>query len=258
MHKKTKTFAILACLIVGGSALYAAVNVSLSKLQLKFKDRIAAGNILAFMLQGIIKTETINNRKRENVLVLGIPRGGVLTADIVARKLSVGFDIVIARKLGDPENKEEAIGAVAEDGTVYIDQKLVNSLQISQEYIEKEKSQQMKQIKDKAHIYHTVIRESKIEGKIIILVDDGAATGSTIIAAARWIKKREPKRLIVAVPVAPRQTVESLKKEADHIQVITSPSSSSFRSIGQFYQNFYPITDEQVISIIRNRNLSPH
>jgi putative phosphoribosyl transferase len=94
----------------------------------------------------------------------------------------------------------------------------------------------------------------------VVLADDGAATGATIIAAARWIKKKKtttnnPKRLIIAIPVAPKQTKDLLKKEADHIEVITSPSTSNFKTVGQYYKDFNPITDEQVIQVMKNRKL---
>ena len=128
-------------------------------------------------------------------------------------------------------------------------------MQIPSAYIQKEKSDQLKEIKRKTAMYRNRAtrkrRRLKLKGRTVILVDDGIATGATIIAAIRWIKKQEPKHLIVAVPVAPKKIVNLLEKEAiNAIQVITSPSSSNFISVGQFYQNFDPITDEQVIGIM--------
>ena len=128
-------------------------------------------------------------------------------------------------------------------------------MQIPSAYIKKEKSDQLKEIKHKAAMYRdrATRRRLKLKGRTVILVDDGIATGATIIAAIRWIKRQEPKHLIVAVPVVPKQIVNLLRKEAiDAIQFITSPSSSNFISVGQFYQNFNPISDEQVIGVMRN------
>jgi putative phosphoribosyl transferase len=151
-----------------------------------------------------------------------------------------------------------------EDGTTYLNDMLVRELEISQEYIEKEKTYQIQEIKRRSSLYHRrhddfARREDHNvpNGKTaIILADDGAATGATVIAAARWIKRTNNSRshLIIAIPVAPKQTKELLNKEADHVEVITSPSTFNFKSVGQYYRSFEPITDEQVIEIMkRNR-----
>jgi predicted phosphoribosyltransferase len=200
--------------------------------------------------------DVVDKKERQNdIIVLGIARGGVIIADVIARKLSADFDIVIARRVRDPENREQAIGAVMGDGnTIYINPKRVNELQISKEYIEKETSEQIEEVERKTEMYRKAGRKYKITSRIVILVDDGAATGATIIAASRWVRKQEPKHLIIALPVAPRQTVNLLKKEADAIEVITSPSLSHFRFVEQFYQNFDPVTDERVIEILQKRN----
>jgi predicted phosphoribosyltransferase len=151
-----------------------------------------------------------------------------------------------------------------EDGTTtYLNDMLVKELEVSQEYIEKEKTYQIQEIKRRSSLYYRhhdddfAPREDHNvpNGKaVIILADDGAATGATVIAAARWIKKKtnNPKsHLIIAVPVVPKQTKELLRREADHVEVIISPSTSNFKSVGQYYQSFEPITDEQVIEIMK-------
>jgi len=230
------------------------------RFQLKFKDRLAAGNILADILKDRLKKEKLAD---QCIVVLGVPRGGVVTADTMVKKLSssanisVDFDIVIPRKLTDPDNKEEAIGAIMEDGTTYLDEELINDLQIAPEYLEKEKSYQIEEIRRRSGLYRTPITtDYNLADKTVILVDDGAATGATIIVAARWIRKTErtTKRLIIAVPVAPKDTVKLLKHEADIVEVVTSPSSI-FNSVGQFYQEFNPVPDEKVIEILRTRNM---
>jgi len=216
---------------------------------LKFRDRIDAAEILAERL-----AESFNNLKinRQEALILGIPRGGVIIADIVARKLSTGFDIVIGRKLGAPENKELAIGAVMEDGTSYINRYLVDALLITQEYIEKEKLEQQNEIKRRKTLYRKT-SDYEIEKRVVTLVDDGIATGATIIAAARWIRKQRPKLLLLAVPVAPSQTVHLLRQEADFTEVVASPDN--FNAVGEFYSNFDPVADENVIEVMKKRNL---
>jgi putative phosphoribosyl transferase len=220
------------------------------KFQFRFKDRITAANILGEALKDTVKKEQI-----AHVIVLGIPRGGVVTADIVARKLSSPeFDIVIPRKLTDPDNKEQAIGAIMEDGTTYFDEQLMRDFQISSEYLEKEKSHQMEEIKRRTILFRKEGLGCEFDGKTVILVDDGAATGATVIAAVRSIKKQfRPKCVIIALPVAPKDTLKVLKQEADRVEVITSPSAN-FHSVGQYYQEFNPITDEQVLEVIRNRS----
>jgi putative phosphoribosyl transferase len=225
-----------------------------NKFQFKFKDRVTAANILGESLKDKIKKQ----EEQQSAIVLGIPRGGVVTADIVAKRLSTdNFDIVIPRKLTDPDNKEQAIGAIMEDGTTYLDKELISELSIPDDYIEQEKAYQIQEIKRRSSLYHRQGLDyyNKINSKAAILVDDGAATGATIIAAARWLKKNHnPKRLIIAIPVAPKDTVKLLKEEADVVEVITTPSST-FKSVGQFYHDFNPVADEQVIGIMQNRGL---
>lgn len=228
-----------------------------SKFQLKLKDRANAANILGQALKDVIKKE----EERKGSIVLGIPRGGVIVGDIIARRLSCEFDIIIPRKLRAPHSEELAIGAVMEDSTTYLNDTLVRELKVSQEYIEKEKAYQIQEIKRRSSLYRNSQDRYKLRNnKYVILADDGAATGATVVAAARWIKKKNittnnPKRLIIAIPVAPKETLNLLKNEADHVEVITSPSTYNFKSVGQYYQNFEPVTDEQVIDVMkRNRS----
>jgi putative phosphoribosyl transferase len=240
------------------------------KFQFKFKDRTYAANILAAALEDFLgkdkeyKESSSNNDY--NLTVLGIPRGGVIIADIVAKKLEASnFDIIIPRKLRIPYNEEAAFGAIMEDGTVYIEDRLVKDLDISTEYIEKEKNLQLQEIERRSTLYRKKglqLAEKNKEIKynsIVILVDDGAASGATVIAAARSIRRKssfnnKPKKLIIALPVAPKETVNLLKKEADHVEVVTAPSAF-FNSVGQYYQSFEPVSDEQVTEIMKKWDL---
>jgi predicted phosphoribosyltransferase len=211
---------------------------------MKFRDRIDAGNLLAVRLAEHGYTPAI---------VLGIPRGGVILADIVAKKLAANFDIVIPRKLGAPENEELAIGAVMEDGTSYINRYIVSALRIPQNYIESERVRQAAEIRRRAAAYRKPGLSYNIAGKNVIIVDDGIATGATVIASARWARKHHPSTLTVAVPVAPSQSVEVLKQESDSVIVLHMPYD--FGSVGQFYEEFGPVSDDQVTQIMRSRGL---
>jgi putative phosphoribosyl transferase len=236
------------------------------KFQFKFKDRSFAAKILSAALEDFLRKE---QERKSNLIVLGIPRGGVIVADIVATNLKTNdFDIVIPRKLRIPHNEEAAFGAIMEDGTVYVEDRIVKDLDISEEYIEREKMTQLQEIKRRSILYRKkgelsqqqqqlFEEEHKIkEDKITILVDDGAASGSTMIAAARSIRKKsKAKKLIIGLPVAPKETVELLRREADHVEVVTTPYSLFFSSVGQYYHEFNSVLDEKVIEIMKARSL---
>ena len=226
----------------------------LNRFQLKFKDRTWAANVLAESLKEIIKKE---NRNKNDLVVLGIPRGGVIIASVIATKLDASLDIIIPRKLRAPHNEEVAIGSIMEEGMAYLSTDLVKTLDISSEYIEKEKAEQIEEIRRRTALYRQQQQQqANLQSKsssqsTVIIADDGAATGATIIIAARWIRKNHnPKKLIIAVPVVPKQVVKLLMNEADHVETITTPSTSSFKSVSQYYQDFTEVTDQQVIDIL--------
>lgn len=227
-------------------------NVS-NKIQLKFKDRISAGRILGDTLKDIIKKE-----ERKNTFVIGIPRGGVIIADNISRKLKCAFSIILSRKLCAPNNRELAIGGIIGDGTTYINEKIVKELEISLQYINKEKTYQLEEIKRMTSLYCSDNRNFidfnnvNADNKTIILADDGAATGATIIAAARWVKAhKKPRHFIIAIPIAPQHTLNLLRNEdIDKIEVILTPKIN-FNSIEQYYKNFIQVTDEQVVNILK-------
>jgi putative phosphoribosyl transferase len=220
--------------------------VSERGLQITFKDRASAAIILSTMLKGGIKAK---KDRQQQILILGIPRGGIVVADVVAQKLNADFDIVIPRKLKAPDNKENSIGAIMPDGSVYLDALKLRWLKVSPEYVEKEKAEQLRETVRRAALYRPDNLEYNIRDRTVILVDDGVASGSTLIPAARWIKKQQPKQLIIAAPVAREQAAELLKKEADQLKFIITPSN--FIAINQFYQNFAPVADEQVIDMLK-------
>jgi predicted phosphoribosyltransferase len=175
-----------------------------------------------------------------------------VVADVVATKMSytTDFDIVIPRKLTAPGNQEIAIGAIMEDGTCYTNDDLMKELEIGQDHIEKEKLRQIEEIRRRKSLYRNSKKNYNMQGRIVILINDGAATGVTIIAAARWVRKQNPTKLIIAIPVTSKDTVELLKRECDLVVTGTTPPVSTFKSVGQYYQEFKPVEDEQVVDIM--------
>jgi putative phosphoribosyl transferase len=216
-------------------------------LQITFKDRASAASIMSSILKNEIKAE--KKDRQEQILILGIPRGGIVVADIVAQKLNADFDIVIPRKLRAPDNEENSIGAIMQDSSVYLDALKLKWLKVSPEYVEREKAEQLREIVRRAALYRPDNQEYKITDRIVILVDDGVASGATLIPAARWIRKQQPKQLMIAAPVASEQAAELLKKEADQLKFIITPSN--LLTINQFYRNFEPVTEQQVIDILK-------
>ena len=218
-------------------------------LQITFNDRASAASILCTMLKGEIKAK---KDRQQQILILGIPRGGIVVADIVAQKLNANFDVVISRKLRAPDNKENSIGAIMADGSAYLDALSLRWLKVSAEYLEKESEEQLREIAHRTALYRPDKRPYNIRDRTVILVDDGVASGATLIPPARWIKKQQPKQLIIAAPVAQEQAVQLLRNEADQLKFIITPSK--FIAISQFYRNFEPVTDEQVIDILKKWN----
>jgi predicted phosphoribosyltransferase len=217
---------------------------------IKFKNRSSAGEILAKVLADFFKKES----KTAPVTVLAIPRGGVIIGDAIASNFSQSeFDIVIPRKLGAPNNPELAIGAVMQDRTAYLNRRLIQTLQVSPEYIDTEIRRQVQEIQRRISLYRPALKPYSIAGRSVVIVDDGIATGATVMVVAKWIKKHDPASLLIAVPVAPEDTVAELSREGINIQVITKPSS--FSSVGQFYENFNQVTDEEVQEVARKWGL---
>jgi putative phosphoribosyl transferase len=216
--------------------------------QIKFKDRFAAGEILSSTL-GKYKND------QDGINVIGIARGGVIVADAIAGKLNADFDIIVPRRLRSPHNSENAIGAIMHDGSLYLDTSTLQTQNdISNEYIDMEKLEQKKEMERRLSMYRPYSREYKITDRTVILVDDGIATGATMIAAARWIRKQEPKQLIIAAPVAPKKAIEPLKNEVDQVEIIRKPSN--LKAVEQFYQEFASVSDDQILQVAKRRFVS--
>lgn len=178
-------------------------------------------------------------------LVVAIPRGAVPMGEIIAVSLSGDLDIVLVRKLGAPKNPEFAIGAVGESGWTY----LSGNPGVSPVYIEQERLRQLSAIKSRRLLYTPFAQPTDPFNRIVIVVDDGLATGATMIAALHSLRARKPARLIVAIPVASVEAMEKVRKWADEVVCLVAPSD--FGSVGQFYDEFLQVTDNDVCKIMR-------
>lgn len=205
-----------------------------------FKDRQAAGQLLARRLKGT-KAD----------LVLGIPRGGVVVAYEVAKKLKLSLDIIVTRKIGAPNQQELALGAIDPDGEAVWDEELLHELRVKSEELRDEIKNQWKELKRRENEYRNgkvLTKQPTAVGKSVILVDDGMATGATVLATSRYLKRHGAK-VILAVPVASKDSLDKVKSLVDEIVVLATPEA--FRTVGEFYQHFEPVTDEEVIALLR-------
>ena len=225
----------------------------------KFHDRKEAGLLLAEKLKLYIKNAFISEVKKESFIVMAIPRGGVILGDIVASELNVDLDIIICKKIGAENNPELAIGAVMPDGSYIINEDIVNRINISLGYISKQVELQKNEIERRLMEFRgNKEYHNKLKDKTIILIDDGIATGATILAAVKWLKEKHfSKKLIVAVPVAPLESsiLDKLNQIADKVIVIFSPYD--FSAVGQFYEHFDQVSDKEVKEIMNKYGFNP-
>lgn len=213
----------------------------------RFRDREEAGKLLA--------GELIEYRGKETV-VLGIPRGGVAVAREIAKALDADMDIVLAHKLGTPGHEELAMGSVSEDGTLFLNQGLVREFDIGETYIQQEKARQLAEIKRRAELIRQVRPKIPLAGRIVIITDDGVATGATTQAALWAVRAEHPKKLIAAIPVGPEDTIKRLAEDVDEMLCLRMPPL--FAAVGQFYEQFHPVEDEEVLRILRDSQKRSH
>ena len=211
-----------------------------------FKNRREAGRQLAATL---IKRGYMG----KNTLVLGIPRGGLVVADEVAKALSAALDVVIARKLRAPYQPELGIGAIVGGDHIVLNEEVVRSVAVSQDYLNREIAYQKEESERRLRFYRGGHPAPEVAGKTVIVVDDGIATGYTFRASLESLRQRRPDRLVAAAPVAARDSAEMLKAFADEVVCLHTPVA--FYAVGAWYENFDQTSDEEAVAILR-RNWS--
>lgn len=206
----------------------------------RFRNRLDAGWELAERLRPY--------RRRGDVVVLGLPRGGVPVAGEVARELGAPLDVLVVRKLGLPGQEELAMGALAGGGTRVLNEELVAQLGIHEEIIDRVAAREGVELERRERLYRGDRPQPDLAGKVVILVDDGLATGSTMHAAVRAVRTRGPAKVVVAVPTAPPQTCAWLEQVADEVVCLDRPSP--FYAVGLSYEDFSEVTDADVRGLL--------
>lgn len=206
---------------------------------MQFKDRHEAGKKLAKALALLIDKETV---------IYALPRGGVVLGYEIAKALKIPLDIIVTRKIGHPTQPEYAICAVAEDGHEICNE--TEHAEVDKNWFAKAKKEQLGEAKRRRETYHAGLKTPSVDGKTAVLVDDGIATGLTIRLAIGELKHLSPKRLIVAVPIAPADVAKEIKKIADELVILDSPIIYA-GAVGNYYDNFPQIEDGEVIKLLK-------
>lgn len=205
-----------------------------------FQDRREAGQLLGrelIQLRGL------------GPVVVGIPRGGIIVARELARVLDADLDVALSRKLRTPGHEELAMGAVAEDGKLFLNEVVIRELGVSGAYIQREKAEQLVEIARRANLVRQVIAKVSLRDRLAIVTDDGVATGATFQAALWSVRQENPERLIAAIPVGSEESLARLAEDADETICLRVPPF--FSAVGQFYIRFEPVEDEEVLQALR-------
>jgi putative phosphoribosyl transferase len=205
-----------------------------------FQDRAEAGRLLADRLAGYARSP--------DVVVLALPRGGVPVGFQVARSLGAPLDVLSVRKLGVPGREELAMGAIAGDGTRVVNRRVVRELGISENKLQAVAAAERQELERRERTYRDQRPPPDLTGKVVIVVDDGLATGATMRAAVAAIRRQRPARVVVTVPVAAASTCRELRQDADEVVCITAPTL--FLAVGQAYRDFAQTTDEEVRALL--------
>jgi len=205
-----------------------------------FSDRQEAGKQLASKL---------TSYKGKNPLLLAVPRGGVPVAYEVYGVTGGSLDLVIPRKIPAPHYSELALGAVAQDGSIVLNEDIVDRLAVSPEYIAEEASRQLAEIERRLHCYRGERPYPSLAGKTVIVIDDGVATGATLRGALKMVRNQAAARLVLAVPVGPPESIASLRALVDELVCLSTPAD--FYAVGQFYKNFSQTGDREVKELLK-------
>ena len=198
-----------------------------------FKDRIAAGELLP---------SRVEKYKDKKAIVIAIPRGGVQLGYVIAQKLNLPLEIVLSKKIGHPINKEYAIGAVTLKNMILSDA----ALSVSNNYIEEEAKKIRAILAERYNDYYGEKTPLKLKDKILIVVDDGIATGNTILSTIGMLHEEKPKKIVIAIPVASQSALQKLQKSAFIKEIVCLLSPVNFHAVGQFYENFDQVDDLEV------------
>jgi putative phosphoribosyl transferase len=209
-------------------------------MSLPFDDREQAGKELGAELSKL---------ELERPIVLGVPRGGVAIAAPAAAELGADIDVIVVRKVGAPRNPELGVGAVGAWGEPWLDQRLIAALGVPSVYLEREIEREREEARRRVEAYRGSGSPLDVEGRDVIVVDDGIATGGTVRAALRGVARNRPARLVLAVPVAPPDTLERLRPEVDEVVCLMVPAFLG--AIGSFYRDFRQLDDDEVIDLLQ-------
>ncbi|MEK6943237.1 MAG: phosphoribosyltransferase [Nanoarchaeota archaeon] len=207
---------------------------------MRFKNRHESGIKLA---------EKLEKYKNSNAIVLAIPRGGVEVGYEIAKHLKINLDIIVTKKIGLEGNDEFAIGSVGPDKKVILNKDIVKSYNVSKQYLDTESKRIGEEIERRYKEYKGQYKLSNLKGKVVILTDDGIATGHTVKAALEYIKRQNPEKIIIAVPVSPSGFAAEIKDEAD--EFICLHSAENFYAVGQFYEEFEQLSDSDVKNLLK-------
>jgi putative phosphoribosyl transferase len=201
-----------------------------------FRDRSEAGHLLAERLP--------EYERRDNAIVLALPRGGVPVGFEIAMKLNLPLDVFVVRKLGVPGQRELAMGAIASGGVRVLNEDVLRAMPFAAATLADITAQETREVERRERDYRDGRPAPEVSGKTVILVDDGLATGATMLAAIAALRQKEPAKIIIAVPVCPPETLEEIKRVADETVIPFAPDW--FRGVGQFYEDFAQLGDEAV------------
>jgi len=213
-------------------------NFRIKGIEMFFENREEAGRLLAKQLYDL--------KNKQNVIVLALPRGGVPVAYEIAKELKVPLDIFFVKKIPSPYNEEAGIGAVTENGLLQLNQEAVNYLKVTNEYIKKRAKEKIENMTKKRALYKRNL--PNLKDKIVILADDGIATGSSMILAVKALKDMGAKEIIIASPVAPSELKEVLQSVADRVEVLHF--DDNLMAVGRFYSDFHQLSDDEVIKLL--------
>lgn len=207
-----------------------------------FKGRREAGEKLA---------ERLKRYQGQPAVVLAVPRGGVLVAAPIAKILKAKLDVMVLRKLPIPYNPEMGFGAITSDGTILLNEPVVRDFMISKDEIQQISKIVLKEVRRREKVYRGEKPFPEVKDKIVILIDDGLATGFTMLAAIKSIKKYQPKKVVVAVPVSPQDSIKRVKPQVDELICLYIQKAGFSFAVASFYQEFPDPTDEKVIELLR-------